>query len=132
MPELVEEFVDHDESWKTPALEMARENPGRWVKCDGDHDKWRFDEWVSTDGIGGLPAGFEARRTPQVEPLGAPRGRVFVLVRWTGEPARNPGVPEDVLRAAEWVHRTSIAAVNPSVMDIADYILELAGETDGT
>ncbi len=131
MPELVDEFVDHDESWKTPALEMARDNPGRWVKCDGDHDKWTFDEWVSTDGIGGLPDGFEARRTSQVVPLGGPVGRVFVLVRWNSEPARSPDVPEDVLEAAFRVHH-SRAYVSSWSKTMADYILEQAGEPDGT
>ncbi len=39
-------------------------------------------------------------------------------------------VPEDVVKAAERVSQTSTAAIDPSVMALAEYILELAGGPD--
>ncbi len=88
MPEIVDELPSGAKRsgvaawWKAPALEMARDNPGEWVRCDGHHHpstphKWRNPRPVAV----GVPDGFEVKGRSK----GAPAGRVFVYVRWTGD-----------------------------------------------
>ncbi len=87
MPELVGELPDgssgsRSAAWKAPALKVARENPGQWVRCDGDHptDAAYMWHWQRA-GPDVLPDGFEVNaRHP-----GAPAGRIFVYVRWVGD-----------------------------------------------
>ncbi len=87
MPELVDEIPGSGSGWgegakwKAPALKMARENPGKWVRCDGDHHPTTPGSWRRASGAGVLPDGFKARGSS----AGAPEGRVFVYVRWVGE-----------------------------------------------
>ncbi len=81
MPELVDEVPDPDRWWKEPALEKARQNPLRWVRCDGDHGSWVATNWITTTGPGRLPDGFEVKRSP----AGAVAGLSFVYVRWVGD-----------------------------------------------
>ncbi len=82
MPELVEELPPAARAWKRPALDMARDNPGVWVRCDGEHPQdtpWRWRQ--QRTGRHCLPDGFEVAGRQQ----GAPVGRVFVYVRWVGD-----------------------------------------------
>ncbi len=87
MPELVDEVPKlrggrRVSAWKAPALKLARENPGVWVRCDGDHQASTGTNWKRASGPGGPLEGFEVKGSS----VGAPRGRVFVYVRWVGEP----------------------------------------------
>ncbi len=86
MPEIVDELpIGSGERaplpWKAPALKMARQNPDVWVRCDGDHPPDAGYRW-RTRGVGpaGLPEGFEVKGRSK----GAPEGRMFLYVRWTG------------------------------------------------
>ncbi len=87
MPEIVGEVPvgsgGHGPStWKAPALAMARENPGCWVRCDGDHSPSGAYRWRNQhEGKGALPDGFEVKGRS----AGAPEGRMFLYVRWNGE-----------------------------------------------
>ncbi len=87
MPELVDEVPigargSGPSPWKAPALAMARENPGRWVRCDGDHASSAVNRWkTQQEGRGALPDGFEVKGRSK----GAPEGRMFLYVRWVGD-----------------------------------------------
>ncbi len=81
MPELVDEVPDPDRWWKEPALELARENPFRWVRCDGAHRASKATLWPVTSGPWPLPEGYEVKWSP----VGAPEGLSCIYVRWTGD-----------------------------------------------
>ncbi len=87
MPEIVDELPPITRGkvpvdWKRPALDMARDNPGRWVRCDGAHtmDAAYAWHWQRT-GPGVLPDGFVVAGRKH----GREDGSIFVYVRWVGE-----------------------------------------------
>ncbi|MCP3880573.1 MAG: hypothetical protein GY701_19610 [Sulfitobacter sp.] len=127
MPELVDEVPDPDRWWKEPALKKARENPFRWVRCDGAHLPSKATHWVTTTGPGPLPDGFEVKGSP----VGAPEGLSFVYVRWTGGDERTDvvGPPSDVVEAAEWARENS-KFLNPKSRVLAEYVLSQIGQPD--
>ncbi len=76
MPELVGEVPDPGRWWKGPALEMARQNPFQWVRCDGAHESWVATNWLTTTGPGPLPDRFEVKSMARCTLLRSPMCRL--------------------------------------------------------